>query len=440
MSPVRPRLTARRVLVAVGVVAVALAAAAAVVVLRQPGDVNNVDVPFEPDTSAPTVPAPAAPRATQDPVDRFQWPVYGYTKDRRRYLPAGRSLRPPYRTTWAMNAGVLIEFSPVIGGRWLYLLDDDGFLWSIAKETGRVRWKRRMGVLAAAAPAYGGGRVYVTLLARAPGQAGRVAALRARDGRILWSRALPSRAESSPLLDSGRVYFGTEDGGVYALRASDGALRWRFRAQGAVKGGLALADRKLYFGDYAGRVYAVRQADGRQVWQAGTSGAGFGLTSGRFYSTAAVAYGRVYIGNTDGFVYSFASSDGRLAWRHRTGHYVYASPAVAQVPGGRPTVYIGSYDGNFYALDARSGRVRWRFREGGVISGAATVVGGVVYYSNTRRRTTTGLDARTGRMLMRRHDGAYNPVVSDTRMIFFTGKKKLYGLRPRSAPRRSSSR
>jgi outer membrane protein assembly factor BamB len=441
MSPVRPRLTARRVIVAVGLAALVLAAAAAVVVLRQPGDVNNADVPFEPDTAAPPAPPPApAPRATEDPVDRFTWPVYGYTKDRRRHLPAGAALRPPYRTTWAVNVGVLIEFSPVIGGRWLYLLDDDGFLWSIAKDTGRVRWKRRMGVLAAAAPAYGGGRVYVTLLARSPGQAGRVAALRARDGRVLWSRPLPSRSESSPLLDSGRLYFGTEDGTVYALRASDGATRWRFRAQGAVKGGLALTDRRLYFGDYAGRVYAVRQADGRPVWQVGTNGARLGLTSGRFYATAAVAYGRVYLGNTDGFVYSFAARDGRLAWRHQTGGYVYASPAVAQVRGGRPTVYIGSYDGTFYALDARSGSVRWRHREGGSISGAATVVGDVVYFSNTRLRTTTGLGARTGKMLMRRRDGAYNPVVSDTRMIFFTGKKKLYGLRPRSAPGRSTSR
>jgi outer membrane protein assembly factor BamB len=435
MSPVR--LTRRRVLVAAGLAVLAVAAAAAVVVIRQPGDVNNPGVPFRADPVQPPEPPPAA---TEDLVDRFVWPVYGYTKDRRRHLPAGRGLRPPYRTAWTVDAGVLIEFSPVIGGRSLYLLDDDGFLWSIVKDTGRVRWKRRMGVLAAAAPAYGDGRVYVTLLSRAPGKAGRVAALRARDGRVLWSRALPSRSESSPLLDSGRLYFGTEDGGVYALRASDGAVRWRFRARGAVKGGLALAGRTLYFGDYAGRVYALRQSDGRPVWQVGTSGANFGLTSGRFYATAAVAYGRVYLGNTDGNVYSFAASDGRLAWRHGTGGFVYAGAAVAQVPRGHPTVYVGSYDGTFYALDARTGDVRWRFREGGKISGAATVVGGVVYYSNTGRRTTTGLDARTGKMLMRRHDGAYNPVVSDTRMIFFTGKKKLYGLRPRTAPGRSISR
>jgi outer membrane protein assembly factor BamB len=433
------RPTRRRVFVAAGVVSVLLAAAAlAVVALNRPGDEFNPHVEFR---SEPAPPAPRPPRRPRaDPLATFVWPVFGYTKSRARFLPASDGLRPPYRRIWTVNVGALTEFSPVIGGRWLYLLDDDGYVWAISKRTGHVRWKRRMGVLAAASPAYARGRVFVTILARGPGKPGRVAALRARDGRVLWSRALPSRSESSPLVDSGRVYFGSEDGTVYALRAASGSVRWRFHASGAVKGGLALGGGKLYFGDYAGRAYAIRQRDGRAVWQVGTKGAGFGFSSGRFYATPAVAYGRVYLGNTDGFVYSFAQRDGELAWRKGTGGYVYASPAVGQVPGGRPTVYIGSYDGTFYALDARSGAVRWSFRDGGKISGAATVVGGVVYFSNVGNRTTTGLGARTGKMLMRRRDGAFNPVVSDTRTIFFTGRRKLYGLRPRHAPGRGASR
>ena len=62
-----------------------------------------------------------------------------------------------------------------------------------------------------------------------------------------------------------------------------------------------------------------------------------------------MAYGRVYIGNTDGKMYSFASDNGKLAWTKGTGSYVYSSPAVAQVPGMKPTVFFGSYDGKFYA-------------------------------------------------------------------------------------------
>jgi outer membrane protein assembly factor BamB len=402
--------------------------------LTRKGDVSNPDVEFRADTPTPT--ATATPTSTprrgrrQDAADAFVWPLYGYTPDRRRYL-AGPSLRPPYSRLWTVHAKVLLEFPPALAGPLLFFVDNIGFLWGVGKQHGHVRWKRRLGLLAVSSPAYGDGRLYVTILARGTGQAGRVVALRARDGKILWSRSLPSRTESPPLLDSGHVYFGSEDGTVYALRAGDGGVSWTFKAAGAVKGGLALADGKLYVGDYAGKVYAIRRTDGHAVWSASTSGAGFGLRAGQFYSTPAVAYDRVYIGNTDGYVYSFGADRGKLAWRRKTGGYVYYSPAVASVPGGRPSVYIGSYDGYFYAFDARSGKTLWRYHDGGTISGGSSVIGDIVYFSNNRSKTTTGLAARTGRRVWQFPHGAYNPVVTDRERIYLTGSSSLYALRPR---------
>src|SRR4051794_34056169 len=156
-----------------------------------------------------------------------------------------------------------------------------------AERTGNAkdRWRRRMGRLAASAPGYADGRIYVTILKRGGSKNGRVAALRARDGKVKWAKSLPSRSESSPLGIGGRVYFGSEDGTVYALRASDGRLVWRFKAAGAVKGAPALWDGKLYFGDYSGRMYAIRQRDGRRVWTKATRGAHFGTSSGQFYAS-----------------------------------------------------------------------------------------------------------------------------------------------------------
>jgi outer membrane protein assembly factor BamB len=413
-------------------VVVVAAAAAVFVATRKPGNVSHPNVEFH--AEPPPAPPPQQPK-TKRVVDRFVWPFYGYSKDRRRWLPAPASLRPPFVRMWAFRARSLLEFNPVMAGPWLYVIANDGWLYSVAKRTGRMRWKRRIGVLAAESPAYAAGRVCVTVLNRGRGQPGRAACLRARDGKILWSRPLPSRAESSPLIDSGRVYFGSEDGTVYAVRLADGALRWRFHAQGAVKGGLALSDGRLYVGDYAGKVYAIRQSDGRGLWRVGTNGARFGFSSGQFYSTPAVAYGRVYLGNTDGFVYSFAASSGKLAWRTHTGGYVYGSPAVGQPDGGRPTVYIGSYDGILYALDARSGSVLWRHRDGGKISGGATVIGDIVYFSNLASKTTTALGARTGRVVWRSRFGEFNAMISDGKMMVQTGIASLYGLRTLSRGR-----
>lgn len=429
MSSPPPRRLRRGLLGALVVLLLLAGGAVAYVLVNQPGDVSNPDVEFTTET------ATAPPRA-QEPraVDTFLWPTYGYTASRTRdYGGAPGYLRPPFRRGWTYRSGILLEFPPAIEGGTLYLLDDDGMLRAIQKTSGRILWRQRVGHLAAASPAVGDGRVYAVALEGLGSSSGRIAAYRAVDGRQVWSKALPSRAESSPLLRNGRVFFGSENGTVYAVDARNGRTIWTYRANGAVKGGLALDGGTLYFGDYGGRVHAVRARDGSGVWSVGTNGTRFGFGSGSFYSTAAVAFGRVYLGNTDSRVYSFSARTGELAWATGTGGYVYSSPAVANTPGLGPTVYIGSYDGNFYAFDARSGAKRWSYGVGNRISGSATIVGGIVYFSNLGADETHGVNARTGKRAFYFSDGAFNPVVADRRAIYLAGYTNLYELMPRRA-------
>jgi outer membrane protein assembly factor BamB len=425
----------RRIVIALGVVVLLLVGGAIAFALTRPGDVFNPDVEFraEPtETSVPEEPAatPNKKAKKKDPLAGFLWAQYGYTPDRRRYLSTRPSVAPPWHTRWSWDANVLLEFPPIIVGNRLFVIRNDGEVVALNRITGKVVWRRDMGYLAAASPAYGDKKIVITILERTKGSGGRVAALWAKTGKVSWSKSLPARSESSPIVVDHRAYFGIENGTVYSMRVDDGSAQWTFRAGGAVKGGLALSEGKLYFGTYGGQVYALGQRSGKQVWHTGTSGANFGLSAGNFYSTPAVAYGRVYIGNTDGNMYSFSAESGKLAWRRGTGSYVYASPAVAQVPGGKPTVYFGSYDGTFYALDARSGATRWTFRDGGNISGAATVLGNLVYYSNRGKRNTTALSARTGKRYWVSDRGAYNPVVSNGQEIYLTGYSSVAAMEP----------
>jgi outer membrane protein assembly factor BamB len=442
VSPDRPRWYRRRLVIALAALVVVLAGAAVVFALTRPGDVFNSDVEFREEPEQTSVPTPVAEeparkgrKKKRNPLAGFQWPTYGYTFDRRRFLQTKPSVRPPFKRAWSWSAGVLLEFSPIIVGDRLYVMDNAGVVTALNRKTGKRVWRRDMGYLAASSPAYGNGKVFVTVLERdrGGGSGGRVAALRARDGKIEWSRDLSSRTESSPLFVEDRIYFGAENGTVYAMRARGGAIEWTFRAAGAVKGGPALANGRLYFGSYGGHVYAISRRTGREIWHTGTSGANLGLSAGNFYSSPAVAYGRVYIGNTDGNMYSFSAETGRLAWRRGTGSYVYASPAVAQVRGGKPTVYFGSYDGTFYALDARSGDTRWAHDDGGNISGAATVVGDIVYYSNRGNGDTQGMWARTGKRAFHSSRGAYNAVVSDGETIYLTGYASVAAFVPKTA-------
>lgn len=423
-----PRRLLRRALVAVAVLGVALGALAAFLLLHEPGNVSHSNVEFT-NTQA---------KRPQEPASSFVWARYGYDAGRTHYFPGPPRLRPPFRVGWKLQDYADLEFPPVISGNRLYDLDDDGSVKAIDKLTGHKLWETKVGSLAAASPALDikHGLLFVPVLSRhgsSPGN-GRFVALRMKTGRIAWSRPLSAGSESSPIAWGDSVYFGDQAGHVYDLRTTDGHLNWEFKASAAVKGGPAVVAGRLYFGDYAGRAYALSARSGHQIWAVNTNGANFGFGSGNFYATPAVAFGRVYLGNTDGRVYSFAQRTGQLGWATETGSYVYASAAVANVPGAGPTVYVGSYDGYEYAFNARTGAIRWKRYSGGKISGSSTLIGGVVYYSDLGTKTSFGLDARTGRRVFTFPDGAFNGVVSDARAVYLCGSTILYELLPVHAP------
>lgn len=395
----------RRALVAGGVaVVVAGAGVGGYLALKRPGDVSNPDAKFVEEPEKKQV------------IKTVDWRVYGYDDQRTRYLPT-KVVRPPYGgSRWSFNAGKLLEFSPVIANGTLYVIDKDAKVIALRAGTGKVKWDNEVGDLAAASPAYADGTVFAVTL-----EPGAAVALRARDGKVLWERDLPGRTETSPLVYGKNVIVGSEEGGVYALNRKTGAIDWEASTDGYVKGGLALDDGVLYGANYAGQVFAIRAANGSFVWQSSTSGLSFGR-GGSVYSTPAVAFGRVYLGSIDGRVYSFEQDTGEIAWSHSTGDWVYPAPAVADTERAGPTVYIGSKDQNFYALDAETGDVRWQKDVRGIVLGAASVIGEVVYVGVIGPNVGTfGFDAKTGKKVFEHEFGEYNPVISDGRRLYLTG-------------------
>lgn len=390
---------------------------------RAPDDVSNPDADF-------TVPD-EKPGEARRKAKNFVWPIFGYSQDRAKHFPT--KLDPPFRKVWRFKADSLLEFPPVLANRTLYLVTNEGNAVALDARTGKQKWKRSVGNLSAASPAWSKGRLYVVTLD------GRVTSLRAKDGHVIWRRDIPSRTESSPLVRGDRMFFGSEDGTVYALRTKNGKTIWTYRAPGAVKAALAYAGGRLFFGDYAGVATAIRARDGEKVWDTGTDGLALGR-SGRFYSTPAAAFGRIYMGNTDGRVYSFTQKNGVTAWTRATGAYVYSGPAAANVDGKGPTVFIGSYTGRFFALDARSGETRWSYQAAGRISGAASVIGRVVYFGNLGSRDIEGLDVRTGKRVFKWWKGGFAPPISDGKWIWVTGYSAQYAFRPKVPSRKRSER
>jgi outer membrane protein assembly factor BamB len=367
-------------------------------------------------------PAPKPVKVPSLPSLGRDWLQYGNGPGRTRHM-GDVNLTPPFRRVWALNGGKLIEFQPVLAGGRLFVLKNDGRALALSATTGRIRWRKRVGGLAASAPAAGGASVY--FVANRGGYGGiagagpaKVVAINRRTGRVRWAKRLGAASESSPLVVGERVYLGSQSGTVYALSAKSGRIVWRYQAGGPVKGALAYSRGRLFLGDYGGSVTALRSRNGSVAWRAG----GYG----QIYATPAVAFGRVYIGSKSGSVYALSSASGRRLWSRPTGGYVYAAPAVGAVKGMRPAVFIGSYSGRFMALDARSGGVLWSRPAGGTVSGAASIIGRVVYFSALTARRTYGVSAKTGRLLWSIRAGAFNPAISDGKRVYITGYGSQY--------------
>ena len=412
----KPNTHRRRNIAVVCLLAAVAGVAAAWFVLKKPGDESHPNATFT--TPAATRPPPPQPTITQ-------WPMYGLDAARTKWYRATKQLDPPYDRLWTFRGKKLLEFPPVVAGHGLYLLDDGAALRRLDSLTGHQRWRRQLGSLAAASPAYADRVLYAVTLLSSPGSGhGSAFAINASTGAVIWRHDLPARAESSPLVDGTKVIFGSEDGTVYALNRATGKTVWTYSASGAVKGALAFSNGRLYFGDYGGSVHAIAAANGKEIWSANPGGT--------FYSTGAVAWGRFYVGNTDGRLYSYTTS-GDLAWARQTGAYVYSSPAVALVPHLGPTVFAGSYDGNFYAWNAQSGATRWTYNAGGKISGGATVIGDLVWFADLGNTRNIALNTRTGRKAFSMETGAFNPVITDGQRMYIVGYGDMYAYLPKRA-------
>jgi len=396
---------------AVALLVIAVGAYVAYRALRRPPDVHNAKVAF-------------APKESKPKVQTVNWPLYGYDLRRTRYL-AAKGIKPPFKRLWKYGDGPLLEFAPIYADGEIFGYDNNGYVFALDADTGKIRWKRRIATLNASSPTYSHHRLFVVSLT--PGQ---ILDLNPSNGKTEWRKALPGRSESAPVVVGNRVFFGDEDGTMYAVDRRNGHTIWTTQLCGAVKASPAYQHGILFAGDYGGCMTAVNSHSGKIKWQSSSQGLGFGVT-GEFYSTPAVAFGRVYTGNLDHRVYSFDAQTGELAWSHSTGGYVYGGPTVADTPGTGPTVYIGSYDGNVYALDARSGETRWSRSLGGQVLGSTSAVGNVVYVGTYVGTTSYGFAMKDGRKVFSYPSGGANsPVISDGRRLYLTGYSSITALQP----------
>jgi outer membrane protein assembly factor BamB len=392
----------------------------------------------------PGVTAALASAASPRPDPRADWPMFGHSPSRTRFVPS--ALRPPFRLLYTIPGESLIEMPPVVARGLVVFGTHDGLVIASRAKDGRHMWTTGIGGCIASSPAVWRHLVIVGWASPAPcgrekGETGGLVALDLATGKVAW-RFRTENVESSPAVVGDVLFFSAyrdrELASVYALVLGERRrLLWKRSLPTKVASSPALAGGTVYISAYNRRIYAFEASTGRLRWQASAFSDDpevrllLGVrslvtrnswTEGGFYATPALAHGRVYAGVIDGVFSAFDARTGVHRWSRQLEGSIYGSAAI-----WKNRIYVGTTSGRFYALAADDGRVLWTAGLRGKILGSPTVTSERVYVASTARETVV-LDATSGALRWRFGDGYYSPLVVADGRAFLVGKGRVYAL------------
>lgn len=151
-------------------------------------------------------------------------------------------------TRWTTDVIGETYSSPVVGDA-VYVLNNEGTLYSIEPETGDLEWQERVTDTPDryAIPAVRNGTVYVS-----DESGGQVIAFDADTGGRNWETPIPrgdgtgtSTTLSAPVCTRDSVLVGAAPGGLVALSQSDGSIRWQSSSH-SILSNLAMNDSGVY--------------------------------------------------------------------------------------------------------------------------------------------------------------------------------------------------
>jgi outer membrane protein assembly factor BamB len=276
----------------------------------------------------------------------------------------------------ALSDGRLLWSTPVTGGvdsearydpthRQAYLGTDDGYIYAVSPEDGKIRWSYRARGAVEKRPELGGDAIYFSTTSD------RIVALDPRTGKAVWQyeREAPEgftiHGHAGPRLAQGAVYAGFSDGYLVALNAGTGDVMWARSLASAseqyvdVDSTPALLGRdSLLAASYSGGLYAMASSTGDVRWRVNVEGASAVQVIGKELFFAAPRDGLTALTDT-----------GEVLWRQGLADAGDLSPPFAV---GSALVFTGSRSGLF-VVDRATGKLLEVFNPGRGMCASATV-------------------------------------------------------------------
>jgi outer membrane protein assembly factor BamB len=363
----------------------------------------------------------------------------------------------PISVTWTFKTGGGISSSPTLSGNTVYVASNDGRLYALDLQSGKLQWKYTAQNDLMTAPLVvdstiiiGEGNNYGTMfdppnyLLLGSGT-NSIIGIDQTTGKQRWRWFVPGSAMPTGAVVNGAYVQHDAAGMVFALGASDGKYRWRKYLESTatmVAANNFRGNEVVTAGDYPNSVIDFDGVSGRILWRTRFSDQFASFDDCPLASDGERIYGMYlarpktskfsFVGyTTPGIEHAYAldGRNGRVLWDTSLGSGrvpINNSAAIPMIYSGM--MYVGSAMGpNVYGIDANTGKVRWHLRAAGPMKGGFVGVAGAVYFGDLGGYLWS-VDAARGTVLgrLRMKDGfnVGSPIIVGKTLII--GSKKGY--------------
>lgn len=320
--------------------------------------------------------------------------------------PALPSDRVTLRRLWEVHVGDglakdNIRLAPALGEQHIAAASRDGVLLVVARESGKVLWKKKTALAITAGPATGYG---VIVVGTAKGE---VLAFAEEDGTQKWSVSVGAPVMAAPAVSAGMVVVLGADGVIHALARDSGEVRWTYNTMVPplslhANAAPLIVDDHVYVATSAGKLVGLDMAtgvagmevrvatnngrselermtdivgnllllDGRDLYSVGFQSqlTATDVESGRRrwqFDVSSVldlaeGLGNIYVTDTTGNVFAVDRASGKVVWKQPG--YAYRSLTAPTIVGG--LVAVGDDEGRVHLLAQSDGQVRGRTSAG----------------------------------------------------------------------------
>ncbi len=304
-----------------------------------------------------------APVELPPPLENADWPQAGGTPSHAIGRPrAGDALAVVWKADIGEGGGYRqkITAQPVVAGGRVFTLDSDAVVTAFDAAAGGRLWRLDTRPDDNDSTNIGGGigvegdTLYVgTGLAE-------LLAIEAATGKIRWRKPLGVPARGAPTIADGRIFALTLDNQLHALAVADGRRLWNYQATVPEISLLglpapAVAEGLVVAGFGGGDLVALRAASGTVVWTdslAAARGRNSLLDLSSVRGLPVVADGRVYAGSVGGLTVSLDVRTGRRLWEREA-----ATSEMPWVAGN--WLFLLATGGQLAAIGRADGRIAW---------------------------------------------------------------------------------